>query len=152
MTPDQFGTWSGIAIHDVSSVVGAATAYGGSAVQTATAVKLSRVLYLVPITIIASLIRKKNGGASQSASAPPIPYFIALFILASVLSTYVPLVHKTGPIVKLIAISGFALSLFLIGGGITAKTLKAVGVRPLIQGLVLWVFISLTALFVVMRL
>ena len=105
---------------------------------------------MVPITIIAAMVRKKNGGSAKS-STPPIPYFIGLFILASVLSTYVPVVHHIGPTIKLVAISGFALSLFLIGGGITAKTLKTVGVRPLIQGVALWAFISLTSLFVVLK-
>ena len=148
MTPDQFGTWSGIAIHDVSSVVGAATAFGGGAVQTAAAVKLSRVLYLVPITIIAALIRKRNSEGS-STSAAPIPWFIGLFLLASVVSSYVPAVHQQGPNIKLLATAGFALSLFLIGGGISVKTLKSVGVRPLIQGVILWAFISVAALVAV---
>jgi len=150
MTPDQFGTWSGIAIHDVSSVVGAATAFGGGAVQTATAVKLSRVLYLVPITVLATVIRNRAGGSAKAASVP-IPWFIGLFILASVLATYVPTVHSVGGTVKLIAIAGFAISLFLIGGGITVKTLKAVGIRPLVQGVLLWAFISLAALLVVLK-
>jgi uncharacterized membrane protein YadS len=150
MTPDQFGTWSGIAIHDVSSVVGAATAFGGGAVQTAAAVKLSRVLYLVPITIIAALIRKRNS-AGSSTSAAPIPWFIAMFIAASVLSTYIPFIHALGPSVKLVATAGFAMSLFLIGGGISSKTLKSVGVRPLIQGVILWAFISVAALLVVLK-
>jgi len=150
MTPDQFGTWSGIAIHDVSSVVGAATAFGGGAVQTATAVKLSRVLYLVPITLVVALLRKRSSGP-VTASAAPIPWFIGLFILASVLSTYVQPIHTLGPSVKLIALAGFALSLFLIGTGISKKTLKAVGVRPLIQGVLLWIFISVGALVAVMK-
>jgi uncharacterized integral membrane protein (TIGR00698 family) len=150
LSPDQFGTWSGIAIHDVSSVVGAATAFGGGAVQTAAAVKLSRVLYLVPITIIASLIRKK-GSETGSASAAPIPWFIAYFLAASVLSTYVPAIHAMGPTIKLVATSGFALSLFLIGGGISLKTLRSVGPRPMIQGVLLWAFISIAALLVVLK-
>ncbi len=151
MTDYQFGTWSGIAIHDVSSVVGAATAFGGAAVQTATAVKLSRVLYLVPITLIATSIRKKSDGKDK-ATTLTIPWFIGLFVLASVASTYVPPIHSLGPYIKLFALSGFALSLFLIGGGISRKTLKAVGVRPLIQGVILWAFISVAALLVVLKL
>ncbi|MDR3689392.1 MAG: putative sulfate exporter family transporter [Fimbriimonas sp.] len=150
MTPDQFGTWSGIAIHDVSSVVGAATAFGGGAVQVATAVKLSRVLYLVPITLLVAFLRKRNEGAVKSGSAP-MPWFIGLFVLASILSTYLPAVHSVGQISKLVAVAGFALSLFLIGGGITVKTLKAVGVRPLLQGVTLWAFISVAALLAVTR-
>ena len=151
MTPDQFGTWSGIAIHDVSSVVGAATSFGGGAIQTAVAVKLSRVLYLVPITILAAYLRSRKSDKSSSTAAP-LPWFIALFLLASIVSTYVAPIHALGPTVKLVATAGFALSLFLIGGGISKNTLRSVGFRPLIQGIVLWLFISLIALVAVLQL
>jgi len=150
LTPDQFGTWSGIAIHDISSVVGAATAFGGGAVQTAAAVKLSRVLYLVPITLVAAFFSKR-GTSGGSQGTVHIPWFVGMFILASILSTYCGPVHSLAPSVRLLAISGFSLSLFLIGGGITGETLKAVGVRPLLQGVVLWLFISVASLLVVMR-
>ena len=150
MTPDQFGTWSGIAIHDVSSVVGAATSFGGGAVQTATAVKLSRVLYLVPITLIAAFGKNRKSDGLPGSSVQ-IPWFIAFFILASFVSSTNPQIHNLVPYVKLLALSGFSLSLFLIGGGITTQTLKAVGIRPMLQGIILWVFISVTAMLVVTR-
>jgi uncharacterized integral membrane protein (TIGR00698 family) len=151
LTADQFGTWSGIAIHDVSSVVGAATAFGGGSLQTATAVKLSRVLFLVPITVIVSIWRGRSQNKDSSVH-PPIPWFIGLFVAASVCNTYLPVIRSLGPMVRLVAISGFATSLFLIGGGITLKTLRAVGIRPMLQGVALWAFISLLSLFVVTRL
>ena len=140
LTPTQFGAWAGIAIHDVASVVGAATAYGGEALETGTVVKLSRVLYLFPVVLIAwGLMRK---GETGKVDRPPA--FIALFLLARFLNTQIPAGIKVGLTshVRLVATSGFALSLFLIGLGVSVKALKAVGPRPLIQGALLWVFMS----------
>lgn len=147
MAPEQFGVWAGIAIHDVSSVVGAGKVYGGDALGVATAVKLSRVLYLIPITLIASyaLARsaRKEGGAAVRV---PIPWFIGLFLLASLARTYSPAIQHWADPIKAVAGGGFALSLFLIGLGLTVQTLKKVGIRPLVQGVALWLFISVAAL------
>jgi len=145
LTPAQFGTWSGIAIHDVASVVGAATAYGGTALDTATVVKLSRVLYLFPVVLVLWVAMRRG---TSSKPAPP-PAFIGLFILASLLGTYVEPLAALKPSLRLVAASGFALSLFLIGTGVSLKSLRAVGPRPLLQGLLLWVFISVAGLFAV---
>jgi uncharacterized integral membrane protein (TIGR00698 family) len=147
LTPDQFGTWAGIAIHDVASVVGAATAFDPTSLETASAVKLSRVLYLIPIVLIAvqALRRTKPEGGG----AAPIPWFIGLFLIASVLSSYVPAIHSLSPVARTLATAGFAISLFVIGLGISAKTLRAVGPRPLVQGTALWLFISVAALLAV---
>ncbi|HSI73897.1 MAG TPA: putative sulfate exporter family transporter [Fimbriimonas sp.] len=150
LSPDQFGIWAGIAIHDVSSVVGAATAYGGGSLETATAVKLSRVLYLVPIVLLTAfwLNRAPDAqGPTTNVQRPPIPWFIFLFLLASLLRTAFPPIQTLAPSIKLVAVSGFSLSLFLIGAGITLKTLKNVGIRPLLLGVVLWAFMSVAALF-----
>jgi uncharacterized integral membrane protein (TIGR00698 family) len=147
MTSGQFGIWSGIAIHDVSSVVGAATAFGKDSLEAATAVKLSRVLYLIPITIIATawLARQKSAEDGTSAKMQ-IPWFIGLFLLASLSRTWLLPVQSAAPTIKLVAVAGFSLSLFLIGCGIGLKTLKSVGVRPMAEGLILWAFISVAAL------
>lgn len=147
LTPDQFGAWAGIAIHDVASVVGAATAFGNESLETASAVKLSRVLYLIPIVLIASQILRK--GKEGDAKKAPIPWFIGLFVLASLVSSYVSALEPIRPYARMLATAGFSLSLFVIGLGISSKTLKAVGIKPLIQGVVLWIFISVAALFAV---
>lgn len=141
LSPAQFGVWSGIAIHDVSSVVGAATAYGGGSLETATAVKLSRVLYLVPITLVAASLTKKEGKKA------PIPWFVGGFLLASFVRSLLPEVAALSSGIKLLATALFALCLFLIGAGISRKALSAVGWRPLVQGLALWAAISVLALF-----
>jgi uncharacterized integral membrane protein (TIGR00698 family) len=152
LTEIQFGTWAGIAIHDVASVVGAGKAYGPVALDVGTAVKLSRVLYLIPITLMAawwikrSAVRNETGEKSKAA---PFPYFILGFIAASVIRTYVPGLAEHAPTIKTVASVGLAIALYLIGSGITRKTLKLVGARPLVLGVALWLFISVAAFFVV---
>lgn len=143
LTPEQFGVWAGIAIHDISSVVGAATAYGGGALTTATAVKLSRVLYLTPIVLITAAVLRRT---RPSAARAPLPWFIAFFLLASLIRSMVPGVALHASEIKLVAIAGFSAALYLIGSGLTRATLSAVGARPLIQGVLLWVFMALSAL------
>ncbi len=147
LTPEQFGVWAGIAIHDVSSVVGAAAAFDAASLETATAVKLSRVLYLLPITLIAAIWLSRSKGADTRKGGFTVPWFIFLFLLASLLRTYLPAIQPLAPGIKLLAVSGFSISLFLIGAGISMKALKSVGIRPMVQGIVLWIFISVAALF-----
>jgi uncharacterized integral membrane protein (TIGR00698 family) len=142
LTPTQFGTWAGIAIHDVSSVVGAATSFGASSLATATAVKLSRVIFLVPATLICAF-------ASQGKRKATIPWFVGFFLLASLVSTGVPAFAPAIPSIRVVALCGFALSLFLIGSGLNRQTLKSVGVRPMMEGVLLWVFISVISLVAV---
>ena len=157
LTQEQFGTWAGIAIHDVASVVGAGKAYGPVALDVGTAVKLSRVLYLIPITLGAAWwIRRTHAKHDdeqfdQGRSAATFPYFIIGFVLASVLRTYIPALADNAAQIKTVASVGLACALFLIGSGITRKTLQQVGVRPLILGVILWVFISVAS-FAVIRL
>jgi len=143
LTQMQFGTWAGIAIHDVSSVVGAATSFGGSAaLATATAVKLSRVVFLIPATLICAF-------ATKGKKAATIPWFVGFFLLASVISSSFPAMATFAPSVKIVATCGFALSLFLIGSGLSRKTLKSVGMRPMVEGIALWLFISVLSLVAV---
>lgn len=155
LSQHQFGVWSGIAIHDIASVVGAGTAYGQDALDVATAVKLSRVLYLIPITFIVAWVhhRQQMSLSANQPDAPKtkmqIPWFVGLFILASIVRSNVHAVAAHSNDVKNIAAAGFALCLFLIGTALSRKTLKAVGVRPLILGGLLWVFVSVVSLAVV---
>ena len=152
LTQTQFGTWSGVAIHDISSVVGAASHYGQSALYTATAVKLSRALWIVPISAAASYIfqhqQKKSGETVQHK--PQVPWFIGLFLLASVARTFIPQIVDWAPLIAHISEAGLTLTLFLIGAGLSQRMLKAVGWKPMLQGVVLWVFISTTSLAIIM--
>jgi uncharacterized integral membrane protein (TIGR00698 family) len=148
LTQVQFGTWSGIAIHDLSSVVGAASAYGQVALQTATAVKLSRTLWIMPVALIAGLSVPRN--LTGHEGAPPrrasVPWFVGLFLLASLASTFFPAVHRAAPMLQGAARTGMTLTLLLIGSGLSAASLRRVGVRPFLHGLTLWLVISVVSL------
>ena len=143
LSQESFGVWAGIAIHDVSSVVGAATLYGPLALQTATAVKLSRALWIAPMTLVIARIYQKPG-----AGAGAFPWFILLFILASAFRALIPAITPVVPVIAAISKAGLALTLFLIGSGLSVRMLRAVGWRTLAEGLILWAFISLLSLFV----
>lgn len=152
LTQNQFGVWSAIAIHDTSSVVGASGTYGAEALAVATTVKLARALWIAPITLLfAYLFRKKDGGTNAKIA---VPWFIFLFIAAAAIRTYAPSVIFPSVFDSLVnlAKAGMTITLFLIGASLSRKTLKAVGVRPLVQGVLLWVVISITALLAVLNL
>jgi uncharacterized integral membrane protein (TIGR00698 family) len=146
LSQTQFGLWCAIAIHDTSSVVGAASKYGTHALEVATTVKLARALWIVPVSFMSAFIFKNK---SKKIS---IPYFIGLFILAMVANTYLPVVKMISPYIVTIAKMGLTLTLFLIGAGLSRKILVSVGFRPLLQGVALWAAISVTALYAVMHL
>lgn len=155
MSQEQFGVWAAVSIHDISSVVGAAKRFGDEALQTATAVKLSRALWIAPIAFVAGLWYRRTPEAQEAGQgsrklAFPIPPFIILFIAASALRTVVPAIapyHEN--YFKPIATHGMAAALFLIGLGLSRNALKAVGWRALTLGVLLWVVISVTSLIVV---
>jgi len=146
LSQTQFGLWCAIAIHDTSSVVGAASKYGAHALEVATTVKLARALWIIPVAFMSTFIFQNK---SKKIS---IPYFIGLFILAMIANTYIPAVSIISPYIIMIAKAGLTLTLFLIGAGLSRQVLVSVGFKPLLQGLVLWIAISTTALYAVMHL
>ena len=143
LSQTQFGLWCAIAIHDTSSVVGAASKYGPHALEVATTVKLARALWIIPVAFLSTFIFKNRGGKIK------IPYFIGLFVLAMIVNTYVPLVQLYSHYLTGFAKAGLTLTLFLIGCGLSRKVLQSVGLKPLIQGVILWVIISAAALWAV---
>jgi uncharacterized integral membrane protein (TIGR00698 family) len=153
----QFGLWAGVAIHDISSVVGAGLSYGPEALQTATAVKLSRTLWIVPLTLaIAFGFARRNAAGPGGAGSQPaakvkiaVPWFIGLFLLASLLRSYVPTVAAGSPELLGIARRGMILVLFLIGTSLSFRAVRVVGWRTVATGLVLWLFISVTSLLAI---
>ena len=140
LSQKEFGLWCAIAIHDTSSVVGAANKYGVEALQIATTVKLARALWIIPISLLTAVIFKNK---SQKIK---IPYFIGLFILAMLFNSYVPQTAIVSPYIVNIAKIGLTITLFLIGATLNINTLKAVGVKPLFQGVLLWIFIAVLGL------
>ena len=136
LSQKEFGLWCAIAIHDTSSDVGAANKYGAEALQIATTIKLARALWIIPISLLTAVIFKNK---SQKIK---IPYFIGLFILAMLFNSYVPQTAIVSPYIVNIAKIGLTITLFLIGATLNINTLKAVGVKPLLQGVFLWIFIA----------
>jgi uncharacterized integral membrane protein (TIGR00698 family) len=136
----EFGLWCAIAIHDTSSVVGAANKYGAEALQIATTVKLARALWIIPIALITTFVFKSKSGKIK------IPYFIGLFILAMLVNTYIPQMAAYSPSIVAVAKVGLTLTLFLIGSGLNINTLRSVGFKPLFQGILLWFFIAAASL------
>jgi uncharacterized integral membrane protein (TIGR00698 family) len=145
MTQNQFGLWCAIAIHDTSSVVGAASHYGDQALQVATTVKLARALWIVPVALGTAFFFKTPGAKVK------LPYFILGFIGAMLLTTYVPALKGAGAIATQVAKVGLTLTLFLIGAGLSLEVVRKVGIRPFGLGVLLWAVISVTSLWVILH-
>lgn len=141
----QFGEWAAIAIHDTSSVVGAGAAYGDKALEVAAMIKCTRALWILPLAFVSMLVWRRKGAKVT------VPWFIFLFALAMVVNTYCGLPQAFGEGVVVAAKRGFAVTLFLIGTALGPKALKSCGVRPLVQGIVLWAAIAAMSLAVVCR-
>lgn len=145
MSQVQFGTWAAIAIHDTSSVVGAGETYGEVALQTATLIKLTRALWIIPLAFATMFIfRDKTGKIS-------IPWFIFLFVAAMIFNTYVPMPSQFTDCMVWIAKRGMVVTLFMIGASLTLKMIRSVGVKPLMLAVALWIIISFTSLIVVLK-
>ncbi|MGA9507223.1 MAG: putative sulfate exporter family transporter [Candidatus Sulfotelmatobacter sp.] len=142
LTQSQFGLWAALAIHDTSSVVGAAAKYGTVALAIATTVKLARALWIVPVSIATAVVR----GAKAKVQWP---WFIGLFCLAAVCNTYLPGGTLAYSLAVKVAKVGLTATLFLIGSGISIATIKRVGHRPLLQGIILWLLVSVGSLWLI---
>lgn len=140
LSQSQFGLWSALAIHDTSSVVGAASKYGPEALVIGTTVKLARALWIVPLALATAALK-------HSKSKIQFPWFILFFCLAAVLNTYVHAVSHVSPALFSLGRLGLTATLFLIGTGISRGTLKEVGWRPMLQGVVLWAAVAVTSLY-----
>jgi uncharacterized integral membrane protein (TIGR00698 family) len=144
LSQQEFGLWCAIAIHDTSSVVGAANKYGSEALAIATTVKLARALWIIPVAILTTIAFKNK------SSKIKIPYFIGFFIIAMLLNTYVSEITLIAPKVVLMAKIGLTITLFLIGSGLNFNVLVSVGFKPLLHGVILWLFIALMSLISIM--
>ena len=141
----QFGTWAAIAIHDTSSVVGAGAAYGEEALKVATTIKLTRALWIIPVAFLTSFIFRTKG------SKVNIPWFILFFVLAMVANTYLLCDYpQIGTVVSGISRKCLTITMFFIGASLPPSVLKSVGVKPLVQGVLLWVIISVGSLLFIM--
>ena len=139
LSQEQFGLWAALAIHDTSSVVGAGAKYGAVALAVGTTVKLARALWIVPVTLSTAAIKR-------SGAKIKYPWFIGLFVIAAVVNTYLNFGESIYKMLYDLARIGLTVTLYLIGSHISRQTLKQVGIRPLAQGLILWIIISVFSL------
>lgn len=139
LTQSQFGLWAALAIHDTSSVVGATAKFGAQALVVGTTVKLARALWIVPLSVGTAM-------AGKSKARIQWPWFILFFCLTAVANTYVHTFHALYPNLRHLGVIGLTLTLFLIGTGLSKKTLQEVGTRPLLQGILLWVVVAVGSL------
>jgi uncharacterized integral membrane protein (TIGR00698 family) len=144
MSQSQFGLWAALAIHDTSSVVGATAKYGMLALAVGTTVKLARALWIVPLSVGTAAIRK-------SKTRIQWPWFILFFCLAAVVNTYIALFRPEYATLKHLGILGLTVTLYLIGTGLSARTVREVGVRPLLQGVLLWIVVGAGSLALILR-
>ena len=137
LSQQDFGTWAAIAIHDTSSVVGAGAAYGEEALQVATTIKLTRALWIIPLALVTSVIFRSDGKKIS------IPWFILFFIVAMLINTYLLAdFPQIGKFIAGIARKGLIITMFFIGASLSVDVIKSVGIRPLLQGILLWIIIS----------
>ena len=153
MSEGSFGLWAALAIHDTSSVVGAAASYGKHALEIGTTVKLTRALWIIPVAFFFAYLEARYRVGRTSSSDTPlkktkvqIPWFIAFFVLASLIRSIVPGQEAVYGILTTIAKSLLSLTLFLIGAGMSRSALKKVGIRPLAMGVLLWIIVAVTTL------
>ncbi|HXH68772.1 MAG TPA: putative sulfate exporter family transporter [Pyrinomonadaceae bacterium] len=151
LSQNQFGVWSAIAIHDTSSVVGAAQSFGAEALSIATTVKLARALWIAPVALLFSFLYR---GQNEKKAKIAVPYFILFFLLATILRTYAPSEIPLSLFDSLVILAkkGLTVTLFLIGASLSRETLRKVGIRPLVQGILLWILISVISLWAVLNL
>jgi uncharacterized integral membrane protein (TIGR00698 family) len=144
LSQTQFGLWAALAIHDTSSVVGAAAKYGAVALAVGTTVKLTRALWIVPLSLGTALVQKSHARIQW-------PWFILLFCLAAVANSYLPIFNAVYPQLKHLGTIGLTVTLYLIGTGLSVKVLRNVGIRPLLQGIILWILVASGSLALILR-
>ncbi len=143
LSQETFGFWSAIAIHDTSSVVGAGASYGPKALEIATAVKLTRALWIIPLSIAIALFNKDNKKGKLT-----IPWFIALFVVAILVAHFIPNWQTTFTHLSWLGKRGMVVALLLIGSNISIAEAKQAGTRSFLLGIMLWLFIGILSLIV----
>ena len=146
MNPHQFGLWSALAIHDTSSVVGAAIQFGPEALQTGTTVKLTRALWIIPLTLVLGFFYSAEGERKVK-----LPWFILGFLGMTLLFNYVPELRPLGEGITFLSKKTLLLTLYCIGLGLSVPLIRSVGIRPLLFGVVLWISVSAGSLFLILK-
>jgi uncharacterized integral membrane protein (TIGR00698 family) len=145
LSPEQFGLWSALAIHDTSSVVGASMQFGPAALAVGMTVKLARALWIIPLTLVLARVWRAEGATGK----PKRPYFIAGFVAVAALVTWVPALTEAGKLVATASRHVLVASLFLVGAGVSRDAFKKVGLRPLALGVLLWAVVASLSLLAI---
>jgi uncharacterized integral membrane protein (TIGR00698 family) len=143
MSESQFGLWSALAIHDTSSVVGATAKYGPTALAIGTTIKLARALWIVPLSVATTVMLRSKARIQW-------PWFILFFCIAALLNTLLPRFHPSFGALNHMGKLGLTVTLFLIGASLNRETLRKVGIRPLLQGLTLWIVVGASTLALIL--
>jgi uncharacterized integral membrane protein (TIGR00698 family) len=154
LNQNQFGLWAALAIHDTSSVVGATAKYGNQALAVGTTVKLARALWIVPVSLLTAAYMARLSGPKtegRETSKVKVPWFIFLFCAAAALKTYFPYFAANYLMLSYLGKAGLTATLFLIGTSLSKRTLQQVGIRPLLQGVALWLVVGGLSLFVIYK-
>lgn len=146
LSQSQFGLWAALAIHDTSSVVGATARYGSVALAVGTTVKLTRALWIVPVSVGAAVAK-----GNKKRSRIHWPWFILFFCVGALVNTYVPALGPLSQKLSDLGRLGLTATLFLIGTGLSRNTIRQVGVRPLVQGIILWILVGVSSLWLIFR-
>ncbi len=141
LSQDQFGLWAALAIHDTSSVVAASTIYGQHALETATTIKLTRALWIIPITFSFGFYQNQTTKKKLN-----LPWFIFAFLAFSLAFTFIPPIAFLKDTLLSISKAGFSLTLFFIGLTFNMARFKEVGIKPFLFGFGLWIIVSITSL------
>jgi len=155
LSQNQFGLWAALAIHDTSSVVGAAAKYGSQALAIGTTVKLARALWIVPVSLLTAAYMRRRRSTVGTGLVPKasvkIPWFILFFCLAAAANTFLPRFVPAYAALNHAGKAGLTATLFLIGTSLNRRTLRQVGARPLVQGIALWMVVASVSLLAIYR-
>ncbi|MCC8189998.1 MAG: putative sulfate exporter family transporter [Planctomycetes bacterium] len=158
LSPEVFGVWAGTAVNDTSSVMAAAFAYDAASVPTATLVKMTRTVMIVPMALLFSLVaaarrRGQAAGAERAGSgfvlARVFPWFVLGFLAMSVWTTWGGLpadlaafCNAAGKFLIVVALSGIGLNTDI-------RKILATGARPILLGACLWFTVAALALVLI---
>lgn len=150
LTETQFGTWSALAVHDTSSVIGTTLKYGATALQVGTTLKLTRALWIIPMALIIEFTWNKNKHNDNNSTKAKKPWFILGFILAATLVSIFPEIRPFTHYLEISAKKIIILTLFLIGTNLNKESIKSVGAKPIFLGIGLWIFSATTTLIAIL--
>jgi len=151
---ESFGAWVGLSVQDVGQVVATAQISGSVALATATVVKLTRVLALAPMVALVGIVQRRREGmplddATRRSRPPIVPLFIAGFLLAVLVRTWVPLPAVVFDVADQAQTLALGMALFALGTGIRGAMLRRAGIRAIAVGAGAWAYIALVALLAV---